>query len=40
MFINKDSIVINDVSMGQYLLEAKFSRNKLWASDTGRNLER
>ena len=38
MFINKDSIVINDVSIGQYIVEAKFSYPKLWASDSGRNL--
>jgi hypothetical protein len=38
MFTDKDSIMINNVSMGQYLVEAKYSYNKLWASDTGRNL--
>ena len=38
MFINKDSIIINNVSMGQYLLSAKYEYNKLWGSDTGRNL--
>lgn len=38
MFINKDSIVINNISMGQYLVEAKFGYNKLWAEDSGRNL--
>lgn len=38
MFINKDSITINNVSMGQYLVEAKFGFNKLWSSDSGRNL--
>ena len=38
MFINKDSIMINNVSMGQYLLSAKYEHNKLWASDTGRNM--
>lgn len=38
MFINKDSIIINGVNMGQYLVEAKYSYNKLWASDSGRNL--
>lgn len=38
MFINKDSIVINNISMGQYLVEAKFGYNKLWAADSGRNL--
>lgn len=38
MFINKNSIIINGVNMGQYLVEAKYSYNKLWASDSGRNL--
>ena len=38
MFINANSITINNVSMGQYLLSAKYEYNKLWASDTGRNL--
>ena len=38
MFINKDSITVNGISMGQYLLSAKYEHPKLWASDTGRNL--
>ena len=38
MFLDKDSIVINDVKMGQYITEAKYSYNKLWSSDSGRNL--
>ena len=38
MFIDKNSIIINGVSMGQYILEAKYSYNKLWSKDTGRNL--
>ena len=38
MFLNKDSIIINNISMGQYLLSAKYEFNKLWATDTGRNL--
>lgn len=38
MFIDKNSIMINGVSMGQYLVQAKYSYNKLWANDTGRNL--
>lgn len=38
MFIDKDSIMINNISMGQYLLSAKYEFNKLWGSDTGRNL--
>ena len=38
MFIDKDAIIINGISMGQYLLQAKYEYNKLWGSDTGRNL--
>ena len=38
MFINKDSITINNVSMGEYIVEAKFGYNKLWSEDSGRNL--
>ena len=38
MFINRDSIIINNVSMGPYLLQAKYGFNKLWGSDSGRNL--
>ena len=38
MFLNKDSITINNISMGQYITEAKYGYNKLWASDSGRNL--
>ena len=39
MFINANSIKINNISMGQYLLSAKYEYNKLWGSDTGRNLK-
>ena len=43
MFIDKDSIKVKVgsgswISLGQYLTEVKFSFNKLWASDSGRNL--
>ena len=38
MFVNKDSIIINGVSMGKYLVEVDYEYNKLWASDSGRNL--
>ena len=38
MFLNKDSIQVNGISMGQYLLSAKYEHPKLWGSDTGRNL--
>ena len=38
MFVDKESIIINGISMGQYLVQAQFSYPKLWASDSGRNL--
>ena len=38
MYVDKNSIIINGISMGQYLVAATFSYPKLWASDTGRNL--
>ena len=38
MFIDKNSITINSISIGQYIVEAKYSYNKIWAKDTGRNL--
>lgn len=38
MFIDKNSIIINNVSMGQYLVEVKYGFNKLWSNDSGRNL--
>lgn len=38
MFIDKNSITIDGVNMGQYITEAKFGYNKLWSSDSGRNL--
>lgn len=38
MFIDKNSIIINGVNMGNYLVEARYGYNKLWSSDSGRNL--
>lgn len=38
MYINKDSIIINNINMGKYLTQADFGYNKLWSSDSGRNL--
>lgn len=38
MFIDRNSIIINGINFGQYIVEAKYSYNKLWASDSGRNL--
>lgn len=38
MFLDRNSIYINGINMGQYITEAKYGYNKLWASDSGRNL--
>ena len=38
MFVDRESIIINGISMGQYLVQAQFSYPKLWANDSGRNL--
>ncbi len=38
MLINKDSIKVNGISFGQYLVEAGFGYHKIWGKDTGRNL--
>lgn len=38
MFINKNSLYMDGISMGQYLTQVKYSYNKLWSSDTGRTL--
>ena len=38
MFIDENSLIINGVSMGEYIVQATYSSPKLWASDSGRNL--
>ena len=38
MFIDKNSLIINNVNIGQYIVEVKYGYNKLWSSDSGRNL--
>lgn len=38
MFIDKDSIKVNNISFGKYLTQADYQYNKLWADDSGRNL--
>ena len=44
MFIDKNSLQIkegnnNFINMGQYLVEIEYQYNKLWSSDSGRNLK-
>lgn len=37
MYVNKDSVIINNINMGQYVTQADFEYNKIWSSDTGRD---
>lgn len=36
MYIDANSLIINGVNMGQYLVQADFEYDKIWSSDTGR----
>lgn len=38
MFIDKNSVIINNVNMGQYLVQVEYQFNKLYGGDSGRNL--
>lgn len=38
MYINKNSLIIDGINMGQYLTEVEYGYNKLWSEDSGRNL--
>ena len=38
MYVDKDSVVIDGISMGIYINEAKFGYHKIWGKDTGRNM--
>lgn len=38
MFIDKDSLVVDGIKLGEYVTEVKYGFNKIWAEDSGRNL--
>ena len=38
MLINRNSVTINGIPIGTYVTQVKLGHNKLWGSDTGRNL--
>ena len=37
--VNKDSLIMDGIELGQYVIEASYGYNKLWSSDSGRNLK-
>lgn len=38
MLIDKESLIIDDIKMAQYLTKAKFGYHKIWSSKSGRNM--
>ena len=38
MFIDKNSLIVIGINLGRYIVQATYSYNKLWSSDSGRNL--
>jgi len=38
MLIDKNSLIIDNVKMAQYLTKVKFGYHKIWGKDTGRSL--
>ena len=36
MFINKNSLIVNGINLGDYIVEAKYGYNKIWGDDAGR----
>ena len=38
MFINPNSLIVNNINLGKYIVQATYSYNKLWSNDSGRNL--
>lgn len=44
MFVDKNSLQVKEgnnsyINLGQYLVEVEYQYNKLWSSDSGRNLK-
>lgn len=38
MLIDKESLIIDNVKMAPYLIDAKFGYHKIWSSKAGRNM--
>ena len=37
--VKKDSLIMDGIELGQYVIEASYGYNKLWSKDSGRNLK-
>lgn len=38
MYINKNSLIVDGLNLGTYITQAKYGFNKIWSSNSGRNL--
>lgn len=38
MFIDKNSLIIDGINIGEYIIDATYSYNKLWSKNAGRSL--
>ena len=38
MLVDRNSLIIDGISMAQYIIDAKFGYHKIWGKDTGRSL--
>lgn len=38
MFIDKNSLIVDGLNLGSFILEVKYGYHKLWSEDSGRNL--
>lgn len=38
MYIDANSLIVNGLNLGSFILEAKYGYYKLWSEDSGRNL--
>lgn len=38
MFIDKNSLFVDGINLGNYILDVKYEYHKIWGSDSGRNL--
>ncbi len=37
--VKKDSLIMDGIELGKYIIEATYGYNKIWSSDSGRNLK-
>ena len=38
MYLDKNSLIVNNINLGEYVTEVEYNYPKLWGEDSGRNL--